>query len=67
MLCNSFELFIIEVSWCLGVVASVLQNLQQSDCLSGKDLEGSTWEDGHSWHRKASIVSKHESNCCRQT
>jgi hypothetical protein len=61
------EPLVIEVSWCLGAIVQVLQSLQQPDCMSWKDLEGSTWDDGHSWHRKISVASKHELYCCRQT
>jgi hypothetical protein len=66
MPCNGLELLIIEVSWCLRAVIIVLQNLQQPHCLSWKDLEGPTWDDGRIWHKKTSTVSKHESYCCRQ-
>jgi hypothetical protein len=68
MPCNGFEPLVIEVTchWCLRAVTSVLQSLQQPDCLFGKDLEGPTWDDGHSWHRKASVASKYESYYCRQ-
>jgi hypothetical protein len=67
MPCNGLELLVIEVSWCLGAVVSMLQSLQQLDCLSKKYLEGPIWDDSHSWHRKASVTSKHELYCCRQT
>jgi hypothetical protein len=47
MPCNGLEPLVIQVTWCLGAVASVLQTFQQPDCLFGKDLEGPTWDDGH--------------------
>jgi hypothetical protein len=67
MPCNGLEPLVTEVLWCLEAVVIVLRSLQQPDCLSWKDLEGPTWDDGHSWHRKAFATPKHESYCCRQT
>jgi hypothetical protein len=67
MPCNGLELLIIEVSWRLGAIVIVLQNLQQPNSLPWKDLEGPIWDNGHSWHRKAFAASKHKSYCCRQT
>jgi hypothetical protein len=59
------EPLIIEILWLLGAVVIGLQSLQQLDCLSWKDLDGPTWDDGRSWHRKASATLKHESYCYR--
>ena len=67
MPCNGLEPLVMEVSWHLGDVIIVLHSLQQPDCLSWKDLEGPIWDDGHNWHRKAYVVSKHESYYCKQT
>jgi hypothetical protein len=67
MPCNGLKPLVIEIAWHLGIVIIVLQNLLQPDCLPWKDLEGPTWDDGRSWHRKASTALKHESYCRRQT
>jgi hypothetical protein len=67
MLSNGLEPLVVDISWHLGAVVIMLQSLQQPDCLSSKDLKGPTWDDGHSWHRKASTALKHESYYCRQT
>ena len=52
MFCNSLEPLVIEVLWHLGAIITVLQNLQQLDYLPWKDLEGPTWDDGHSWEER---------------